>query len=140
MKIHTNTPQTSTPKPSPHTRTRTLIRGYSCPKQASVKPLGRFSHTSNIKDSLQLYSVTLSLSPKLHESCCLVTEAVCVLHGNISRLVIITKDLISVLLISARGGVIGFSLVSCTLIGVCYTFFQGFSFIQLPKNSYNTRK
>lgn len=140
MKIHTNTLQTTTAKPSPHTHTHTQIRGYSCPKQASVKPLGRFSHTSNIKDSLQLYSVTLSLSPKVHESCCLVTEAVCVLHGNISRLVIIMKDLISVLLISARGGVIGFSLVSCTLIGVCYTFFQGFSFIQLPKNSYSTRK
>lgn len=53
-----------------HTHMHTQIASYSCPKQTSVKPLGRFSHTSNIKDSLQAYSVTLSVSPKLHDSCC----------------------------------------------------------------------
>lgn len=53
-----------------HPPTHTQIASYSCPKQTSVKPLGRFSHTSNTKDSLQPYSVTLSVSPKLHESCC----------------------------------------------------------------------
>lgn len=106
-----------------HAWTHTQIAGYSCPKQTGVKPLGRFSHTSNIKDSLQPFSVTLSVSLKLHESCCLVTEAVCVLHGNISRLVIIMKDLISILLISARGGVIGVILVWCTpLCSVHYTY------------------
>lgn len=48
------------------------IGSYSYPKQTTVKPLGHFSHTSNIKDSLQLYSVTLwlSVSPKRHKSCC----------------------------------------------------------------------
>lgn len=62
--------------PSHQPHTRTLIASYSCPKQTSVKPLGRFSHTSNNKDSLQPYSVTLSLPNRMSHTV-LATEAVC---------------------------------------------------------------
>lgn len=97
------------------------IGSYSYPKQTTVKPLGHFSHTSNIKDSLQLYSVTLwlSVSPKRHKSCCFGNRgrSVFYMETTVSHLVISMQTLRTVLLNSAwgRGDLIVFALSGCIL-------------------------